>query len=62
MCIRDRIAGDSNAAAHLLEFDSVHGRWVKDIKAKEEEIIIDEKKLTYTSFKITLMFLGKNLL
>ena len=61
MCIRDRadieithineIAGDSNAAAHLLEFDSVHGRWGKDIHVKEEEIIIDGKKLTYTSFK-----------
>ena len=47
----NEIAGDSNAAAHLLEFDSVHGRWVKDIKVKEEEIIIDGKKLAYTSFK-----------
>ena len=47
----NEIAGDSNAAAHLLEFDSVHGRWGKDINVKEEEIIIDKKKLTYTSFK-----------
>ncbi|MBO8204319.1 ArsJ-associated glyceraldehyde-3-phosphate dehydrogenase [Prochlorococcus marinus] len=47
----NEIAGDSNAAAHLLEFDSVHGRWGKDINVKEEEIIIDGKKLTYTSFK-----------
>ena len=47
----NEIAGDSNAAAHLLEFDSVHGRWGKDIKVKEEEIIIDGKKLAFTSFK-----------
>jgi len=47
----NEIAGDSNAAAHLLEFDSVHGRWMRDIKVKEEEIIIDGKKLAYTSFK-----------
>ncbi len=47
----NEIAGDANAAAHLLEFDSVHGRWGKDIKVKEEEIIIDGKELTYTSFK-----------
>ena len=47
----NEIAGDSNAAAHLLEFDSVHGRWAKDIKVNEEEIIIDGKKLAYTSFK-----------
>ena len=47
----NEIAGDSNAPAHLLEFDSVHGRWGKDIEVKEEEIIIDGKKLTYTSFK-----------
>jgi len=47
----NEIAGDSNAAAHLLEFDSVHGRWGKDIEVKEDEIIIGEKKLAYTSFK-----------
>ncbi len=47
----NEIAGDSNAAAHLLEFDSVHGRWLKDIKVKGKEIIIDGKKLAYTSFK-----------
>ena len=47
----NEIAGDSNAAAHLLEFDSVHGRWGKNIEVKEEEIIIGEKKLAYTSFK-----------
>ena len=33
-------AGDSNAAAHVLEFDSVHVRLGKDIEVKEEEIII----------------------
>ncbi len=47
----NEIAGDSNAAAHLLEFDSVHGRWLKDIKVKGKEIIIDGKKLAYTSLK-----------
>ena len=47
----NEIAGDSNAAAHLLEFDSVHGRWGKDIEVKEEEIIIGGKKLAYTSLK-----------
>ena len=43
--------GDSLAASHLLEFDSVHGRWNKNIISKKEEIIIEGKKISFTSMK-----------
>ena len=43
--------GDSSAASHLLEFDSVHGRWNKNIISKKEEIIIEGKKISFTSKK-----------
>ncbi len=56
----NEIAGDSNTAAHLLEFDSVHGRWGKDIFVKEKEIIIDGNKLAYTSFENYLDVPWKN--
>ena len=41
--------GDSSAASHLLEFDSVHGRWNKNIISNEDEIIIEGKKISFTS-------------
>ena len=43
--------GDSLAASHLLEFDSVHGRWNKNIISNKDEIIIDGKKISFTSKK-----------
>jgi len=43
--------GDSLAASHLLEFDSVHGRWNKNIISKKDEIIIEGKKISFTSKK-----------
>ena len=41
--------GDSSAASHLLEFDSVHGRWNKNIISNENEMIIEGKKISFTS-------------
>ena len=43
--------GDSSAASHLLEFDSVHGRWNKNIISNKDEIIIEGKKISFTSKK-----------
>ncbi len=37
----NEIKGGSKAAAHLLEFDSVHGRWSKDIQATGSALVID---------------------
>ncbi len=44
-------SGDSLAASHLLEFDSVHGRWNKNITSNDNEIIIEGRKISYSSAK-----------
>ena len=44
----NEIAGDAACHAHLLEFDSVHGRWGQDkqITASEDEIMIEGKAIS----------------
>lgn len=38
-------------AAHLLEFDSVHGRWEKSVSTTEEAIGIDEHLLSFSAMR-----------
>lgn len=45
----NEIAGDSATAAHLLNFDSVHGKWDRSATASEGAIHIDGKELTFSS-------------
>jgi glyceraldehyde 3-phosphate dehydrogenase len=40
--------GGSACAAHLLEFDSVHGRWGEGIGASEDSLHVAERKLAFT--------------
>jgi glyceraldehyde 3-phosphate dehydrogenase len=47
----NEIAGDSRAMAHLLEFDSVHGRWDKTFGANDNAILLDGKTIGYSSEK-----------
>lgn len=42
-------AGKADIAAHLLNFDSVHGTWEHQASATEDGIIIDGKKVSYSS-------------
>ena len=42
--INDR-AGDAQAAAHLLEFDSVHGRWPHAVTASDNAIQVDSQAI-----------------
>ena len=44
----NEIAGDAACQAHLLEFDSVHGRWPRDISASENTIIVDGQEIGYS--------------
>lgn len=46
----NEISGDSHAMAHLLEFDSVHGRWQKEISHDAEAIIIDGQRVTCSRY------------
>ena len=45
----NEIAGDSRSMAHLLEFDSVHGRWDRDIRHEEDAIIVENQRIGYSS-------------
>ncbi|MBA3396011.1 MAG: ArsJ-associated glyceraldehyde-3-phosphate dehydrogenase [Deltaproteobacteria bacterium] len=47
----NEINGGATTAAHLLEFDSVHGRWKHDIKPSADSIAIDGKKVTFSDKK-----------
>ncbi len=40
--------GGPETAAHLLTFDSVHGRWNHQVTSDEKSISIDGKRLTFT--------------
>ncbi len=41
-------AGDAHTLAHLLNFDSVHGRWAFDASSDARGLLIDGKALTVT--------------
>lgn len=45
----NELKGDATAAAHLLEFDSVHGRWDKNIKVENNRIFIEGKELAFSN-------------
>jgi glyceraldehyde 3-phosphate dehydrogenase len=44
----NEIKGGTEAAAHLLKFDSVHGRWTPEVEAKENRILIDGTPLSFS--------------
>ncbi|WPL17040.1 Glyceraldehyde-3-phosphate dehydrogenase 3 [Thiorhodovibrio winogradskyi] len=47
----NEIACDAAGSAHLLEFDSVHGRWGHDCAGDGERLSIDDQPLHYSSVK-----------
>jgi len=44
-------AAESETLAHLLMFDSVHGRWSQDVRADIDAIIIDDQRILCTQNK-----------
>src|SRR6516225_2965916 len=44
----NEIKGDADVTAHLLEFDSLHGRWRKEIGAGEGTICIGNRQVSFT--------------
>lgn len=44
----NEVKGGTETAAHLLEFDSVHGRWPRAIRPLEEAIEIDGRRVGFT--------------
>jgi len=45
----NEIATDAAGSAHLLQFDSVHGRWGDAIHANEQQMIVEGKPVNYSS-------------
>src|SRR5687768_13532068 len=43
----NEIASDPAGAAHLLTFDSVHGKWDRDVEARDRAIEIDGRPTRY---------------
>jgi len=44
----NEVAGEADAAAHLLKFDSVHGTWDVEISGQGKSLVIDGKALSYS--------------
>ncbi|MBL1177018.1 ArsJ-associated glyceraldehyde-3-phosphate dehydrogenase [Pantanalinema sp. GBBB05] len=44
----NEVKGGAAAAAHLLKFDSVHGRWSPDVTVGENRIYIDGQPITFS--------------
>ncbi|MBL7004647.1 MAG: ArsJ-associated glyceraldehyde-3-phosphate dehydrogenase [Gammaproteobacteria bacterium] len=45
----NEIACDAKGSAHLLQFDSVHGTWEKTVDCDDNDIIIDDQIISYSS-------------
>jgi len=44
----NEVAGGAECAAHLLEFDSVHGRWSRDIAADGDSLTVDSRRIGFS--------------
>ncbi len=44
----NEVKGGAKVAAHLLKFDSVHGRWVPEVTAEDGKVVIDGQPLTFS--------------
>jgi glyceraldehyde 3-phosphate dehydrogenase len=47
----NEIGGDGTTSAHLLYFDSLHGRWNREVRGEKDKLIIDGKTVTHSSQK-----------
>ncbi|MCW8839686.1 MAG: ArsJ-associated glyceraldehyde-3-phosphate dehydrogenase [Gammaproteobacteria bacterium] len=45
----NEIATDAAGSAHLLQFDSVHGTWNHECGADDDALLVDEKRIGYSS-------------
>ena len=45
----NEIAGDAACSAHLLTFDSVHGRFAHDCRGEDDRMTIDDREIRYSN-------------
>ncbi len=46
----NELFGDVATAAHLLEFDTVHGRFAGRVSSNESAMVVDDETITFSSF------------
>lgn len=46
----NEVKGGAETAAHLLKFDSVHGRWIPEVEAGSDRILVDGKPVTFSEY------------
>lgn len=44
----NEVAGDAACSAHLLKYDSVHGKWDRDVSSDGEAIVVDGARMSYS--------------
>lgn len=54
----NEVAGDAEAAAHLLGLDSIKGRWDVPIRSVDDAIIVDGNQLSHTSNRRLAKFIS----
>ncbi|HES76852.1 MAG TPA: ArsJ-associated glyceraldehyde-3-phosphate dehydrogenase [bacterium] len=47
----NEICADAPSLAHLLKFDSVHGRWAHEVTSEAEAIVVDGQRMSYSMEK-----------
>lgn len=47
----NEVAGDAGACAHLLMFDSVHGRWGREASGEGDQLLVDGQTLGFSRIK-----------
>jgi len=47
----NEVAGGPETAAHLLTFDSVHGRWSREVSAEGDAVVIEGQRVTFSAEK-----------
>lgn len=45
----NEISGDAACSAHLLQFDSVHGRWNREVHSQDNTLIIGNQRVGFSS-------------
>ncbi len=48
----NEVKGGAETAAHLLEFDSVHGRWPRQIRAEADAVVIEGRRIGFSECKL----------
>ena len=46
----NELNADAHCSAHLLKFDSVHGRWSHDVSTYNNAILIEDTRITHSSW------------